>query len=89
MMESGWSNIWVIGLILVVCIIGGIITVRVLKVEEYKQKECEKSGDTAREELERSHEYEKSSLKSNVPILTWIYIIAIGLSLGAFVIYML
>ena len=88
-MENGWSNIWVMGLIVVVCIIGGIITVRVLKVEENKQKEYEDSGDTAKDELERSLEYEKSSLKSNVPILSWIYIIAIVVSLIAFVVYLI
>ena len=87
-MGNGWSNIWVFGLIIVVCIIGGIITFRVLKVEENKQKEYEKSGDTAKDELARSLEYEKSSLKSNIPLLSWIYIIAIVVSIIAFAIYM-
>lgn len=58
------------------------------KQEEKKMKQYEKEGVTVEEELRRSNEYEKSSLKSSLPVQIWIYIIAIGLSLLAFAIYL-
>lgn len=79
---------WVIGLVIVVCIIGGLITLRVLKEEENKQRQYEESGETAKGELERSLEYEEKSWSSNVPKLTWIYVVSTVLSIIALVIYM-
>lgn len=79
---------WVIGLVIVVCVIGGLITLRVLKVEENKQQKYEERGETAKGELERSLEYEEKSLHKNVPRLTWIYVVATLLSIIALVVYM-
>ncbi|AIF45477.1 hypothetical protein [Virgibacillus sp. SK37] len=59
------------------------------KQEEKKMKKYEEEGDTVEEQLKRSLEYEKSSLKSNVPIQIWIYTITILLSLIAFAIYLI
>lgn len=78
----------VIGLIAVVCIVALAITYRVLKVEEKKQKEYRKKGATFQDELERSHDYEEQSLKSNLPNLSWIYVVAAIVVVIAFVIYL-
>lgn len=82
-------NALTIGLISVVCLVAVIITYRVLKEEERKQKGYEESGQSAEEELQRSLEYEKSSWSSNIPVLTWIYVIATLLSIIALVVYMI
>lgn len=58
------------------------------KQEEKKMKKYEEEGQTVQDELKRSLEYESSSLKSNVPIQIWIYVITIILSLVAFAIYL-
>lgn len=58
-----------------------------LKQEEKKMKQYEEEGVTVEEELRRSNEYEKSSLKTSLPVQIWIYVIAIGISLIAFAIY--
>lgn len=58
------------------------------KQEEKKMKQYEEEGQTEQDELKRSLEYETSSLKSNVPIQIWIYVITILLSLIAFAIYL-
>ena len=57
--------------------------------EENKIKRYEEEGVTPQDEIKRSLDYEKSSLKSNVPIQLWIYSIAIFLSLLACVIYLI
>ncbi len=80
-MASGW----VIGIIAVLCIIALVMTYRVLKTEEKKQREYRSEGDN---ELQRSHEYEKKSLKSDLPNLTWIYIIATIIVTILFVVYL-
>ncbi|WP_405103433.1 hypothetical protein [Oceanobacillus sp. FSL H7-0719] len=79
---------WLIGLVVAACIIALAITYRVLKVEEKKQKEYKKEGAGFGDELERSHEYEEKSLKSNLPNLSWIYIVAAVIIIIAFVIYL-
>lgn len=79
---------WLIGLVVAACIIALAITYRVLKVEEKKQKEYKKEGADFGDELERSHEYEEKSLKSNLPNLSWIYIVAGVIIIIAFVIYL-
>ena len=79
---------WLIGLVVAACIIALAITYRVLKVEEKKQKEYKKEGAGFGDELERSHEYEEKSLKSNLPNLSWIYIVAGVIIIIAFVIYL-
>lgn len=81
-------NAFSVGLIIVVCLVATVITYRVLKEEERKQKAYEESSETFEDELNRSLEYEKTSWKTNIPLLTWIYIIATLASLIALVIYM-
>ncbi|MBN6205705.1 hypothetical protein JYK21_04505 [Ralstonia pickettii] len=79
---------WLIGLIVVVCLIALAITYRVLKVEEKRQKEYRREGANFGDEVERSHEYEEKSLKSNLPNLIWIYIVAAVIIFIAFAIYL-
>ncbi|TMN23394.1 hypothetical protein FH966_11220 [Lentibacillus cibarius] len=57
------------------------------KQEEKKMKKYEEEGDTVEDQLRRSHEYETSSLKSNVPLQLAIYGVTIVVSLFVFVFY--
>lgn len=66
-----------------------LITMYIFKQEDRKIKALEDAGDTVQDELRRSHEYEKGSLKTNLPIQIWIYSVAIGLSLIVFFVYIL
>lgn len=43
-----------------------------------QMKKYEEEGDTFKDELARSHEYESASLKHNIKRLSWIYV-ALGL----------
>lgn len=79
-MDTIWMFI-LIGLIIAACVVGAIITLRVSKKEERIQEKHRKEGDTAEDELERSHEYEEKSLKSNLPNLIRIYAISIAVAL--------
>ncbi|GAB3793179.1 hypothetical protein [Virgibacillus kimchii] len=74
-------------IILFAAALGG--TFYAFKQEENKMKKYEEEGDTPQNEIQRSLEYEKSSLKSNVPIQVWIYSISILLSLLAFALYLI
>lgn len=62
-------------------------TLLVFKQEEKKMKKYEEEGDTVEEQLRRSHEYESSSLKSNVPLQIGIYTLTIVISLIVFAVY--
>lgn len=64
-------------------------TLFAFKQEENKMKKYEEEGVTPEDEIKRSLEYEKTSLKSNVPTQIWIYTITILLSIVAFVIYLI
>lgn len=75
-------------LLVIIFIIAILGTFYAFKQEEKKMKQYEDEGVTVEEELRRSNEYEKSSLKSSLPVQIWIYVIAIGLSLLAFGIYL-
>lgn len=80
------------GLIIVLVIIfiaalGG--TMFAFKQEEKKIKKYEEEGDTVEDQLRRSHEYESSSLKSNIPLQLVIYTITIVGSLLVFAVYIL
>lgn len=78
------------GLIIVIAalfVIATVWTLYILKQEENKLKKYEEEGDTVENEIKRSLEYEKSSLKSNVPLQIWIYTITIVLSLIVFAFY--
>ncbi|APC48832.1 hypothetical protein [Virgibacillus halodenitrificans] len=80
------------GLLLFLFVLFGVAlwgTFYAFKQEEEKMKKYEEEGDTVEDQLKRSLEYEKSSLKSNVPIQIWIYTITILLSLIAFAIYLI
>lgn len=80
-----------IGLIisLIILFIAAICgTFYAFRQEEKKMKQYEEEGVTVEEELRRSNAYEKSSLKTSLPVQVWIYVIAIGLSLLAFAIYL-
>ena len=82
-------NLWiVIAFIAVLCVIGLIATLMVIKQEESKMKQYEEEGDTAESQLKRSLEYESKSISSNVKSLSWIYAVAIVLSFIAFGLYM-
>lgn len=59
---------------IVICIIALIGTLLVGKEISAKQKQYEVDGDSLENEIARSHDYETSSLKTNVKSLTWIYI---------------
>ncbi|WP_232231182.1 hypothetical protein [Virgibacillus sp. 6R] len=72
-------------LLLFIVALGG--TLYVFKQEEKKMKQYETEGDTAKSALQRSMEYETKSLKSNVPILIWIYSVTILIALIAFFVY--
>lgn len=65
-----------------------IATLLIFKQEENKLKQYEQLGDTVENEMNRSKEYETQSLKTNVPILSWIYGVTILLGLVALFIYM-
>ncbi|MFA1818769.1 hypothetical protein ACDX78_00980 [Virgibacillus oceani] len=75
--------------LVILFIVSLLATFYALRQEENKIKKYEEEGDTPQEEIKRSLDYEKSSLKSNIPIQIWIYTIAILLSLLAFVIYLI
>ncbi|WP_164669255.1 hypothetical protein [Virgibacillus doumboii] len=62
-------------------------TLFAFKQEEKKMKKYEEEGDTIEDQLKRSHEYESSSLKSNVPLQIAIYSVTIVLSLVVFAFY--
>ncbi|HLR62328.1 MAG TPA: hypothetical protein VK097_07790 [Lentibacillus sp.] len=72
--------------VLFIAAMGG--TFFAFKQEENKMKKYEEEGDTSEEQLRRSHEYESSSLKSNIPILLAIYGVTIAASLIVFAIYL-
>ncbi|RYG71523.1 hypothetical protein EU245_13875 [Lentibacillus lipolyticus] len=71
--------------ILFAAALGG--TFYAFKQEENKMKQYEEEGDTIEDQLRRSHEYESSSLKSNVPLQLVIYGITIAVSLIVFAFY--
>ncbi|MUV36319.1 hypothetical protein JNUCC1_00120 [Lentibacillus sp. JNUCC-1] len=75
------------GLIIFLVILFAVAVVGTLyafKQEEKKMKQYEEEGDTPEEELKRSLDYEEESLRSNIPLQIAIYIIAIVLSVVAF-----
>ncbi|QDP39028.1 hypothetical protein [Radiobacillus deserti] len=75
----------IILIILFILTLGG--TLYVVRQEDQKLKQYEREGDSAEAQLKRSREYESSSLKSNVPILTIIYGVTFLLAILAIVLY--
>ncbi|SFA85622.1 hypothetical protein SAMN04488072_102343 [Lentibacillus halodurans] len=75
-------------ILLVVLFIAALAgTLYAFKQEENKMKKYEEAGDTVEDQLRRSHEYESSSLKSNIPLQLVIYGVTITLSLVIFAFY--
>lgn len=79
------TGIWILLILLFAAALFG--TIFAFKQEEKKMKKYEEEGDTIEDELRRSHEYETSSLKSNVPLLSTIYIVTIVAAIIAFIVY--
>ncbi|RCW77172.1 hypothetical protein [Saliterribacillus persicus] len=77
----------IITLLTIISIVGLVATLLIGRQETKRIKQYEEEGDTAIDELKRSREYEKKSLKSNLPILSAIYIVFILGSIIALVIY--
>ncbi|MDY0394162.1 hypothetical protein ACFSMW_09895 [Virgibacillus halophilus] len=80
-----------IGLIvflILLLIVALCITLVFFKQIENKMQTYEKEGRTAQDELERSIAYESNSLKSNVPILTWIYSVTFIVAIIALAVYL-
>lgn len=69
----------------IVALVGTLI---VFKQEENKMKKYEEEGDSVEDQLRRSHEYESSSLKSNLPLQLIIYTVTIVISLVVFAFYL-
>jgi len=73
--------------LVVLFIVTLVATYYAFKQEEKKMKEYEEKGETPEEELKRSLEYEASSLKSNISLQVWIYIVTLILAAVLFVWY--
>jgi len=81
-------TIWLSIIMAIVTLIALIWTLYIFKQEENKMKKYETDGDTVKNEVNRSLEYETRSLKKNLPLQIWIYTITIVLSLVVFAIYL-
>lgn len=80
---------WTLIIFLVILfVIAMFFTFYAFKQEEMKMKKYEEDGDTVADELKRSHEYENTSVQNYLPIQGWIYIIAIIVTIIAFVVYL-
>ncbi|MGP4071743.1 hypothetical protein ACTWQB_04225 [Piscibacillus sp. B03] len=75
---------FIIGLLFVLTLVG---TLLIGKSENDKMKKYEQEGNTAKDELKRSWEYETSSLKKNIPSLLIIYTVVIVASFIALAFY--
>lgn len=73
---------------IITVIIALIATMYIFKQEENKAKKYETEGQTAENELKRSHEYETKSISYNLKNLSWIYVLMIVLSFIGLGIYM-
>lgn len=84
-------NWLLLSLALVIVLVALIATLSVIKEVDSKIKKYEKAGDSLKDEIRRSHEYETLSIKQNVKSLTWMYIgicvLLIAISIG-FVIFL-
>lgn len=83
------SMVMVLSIITVITVIIALIaTMYIFKQEENKAKRYEAEGQTAANELKRSHEYETKSVSYNIKNLSWIYVLMILLSFIGLAIYM-
>ncbi|HLR64068.1 MAG TPA: hypothetical protein VK075_01430 [Pseudogracilibacillus sp.] len=58
---------------LILSIIAGIITIYALKQEDRKIKQYQSEGHNPANDLKRSHDYEKESVSSVLPVQIWAY----------------
>lgn len=82
-----WLSSWMWILIIVLFILATYITYRLFVDEEKRQEVLEKEEDTPQNEIERSLEYETTSISKNVKRLSWIYAISIIAGIVIFFIY--
>lgn len=73
--------------LIILFIITMAMTFFAFKQEDMKIKKIKEEGNTIENELKRSYEYEKTSVKTYLPIQIWIYGIATLLSIVAAIIY--
>ncbi|WP_053220400.1 hypothetical protein [Virgibacillus senegalensis] len=71
----------------IVCIVALIITLLLGKSESDKAKAYEKAENRHEQELHRSIDYEKSSMKENVPLLIVIYGATFLIAIALFLIF--
>ncbi|SDL99485.1 hypothetical protein [Sediminibacillus halophilus] len=71
----------------IVCIAALIITLRLAKSESDKAKVYEKAENRHEQELGRSMDYEKRSMKENVPLLSIIYGATFLIAIALFLIF--
>lgn len=57
----------------IVCLAALVITLLIAKQETNKANQQREAGDTGHAQLERSQQYEKTSLTENLPLLFAIY----------------
>lgn len=85
------SEIWTSNIMWIILIVLGIITVyityRIFNKEEKRQERLDDEDDSAKNEMERSLEYETTSITMNLKRLVWIYAITLPLSLIIFFIF--
>lgn len=77
----------IIGVIIFIVLLTLVGTFLIGFRESKKLKIYEEVGDNASDQLNRSREYESSSLKSNVPILAFIYIVFFLIAIIGLIIY--
>lgn len=74
--------------LVVLFIITMALTLYAFRQEEMKLKQYEEEGNTVKDELKRSHEYETTSIRKYIPIQIWIYSITFIVGIVAFIIYL-
>lgn len=58
---------------IIICIAALVITLAIAKAENNKAIKYKNAGNSVSSQLQRSNEYEKKSLKENLPLLAAIY----------------
>lgn len=64
-----------VGTAIIICIAALVITLMIAKVEGNKIKRYNEEGNSGSAQFQRSEEYEKRSLKENLPLLAILYIV--------------
>ncbi|HLS61040.1 MAG TPA: hypothetical protein VK044_07920 [Virgibacillus sp.] len=81
-------SMWLIIFLIVLFIIAMALTFYAFGQEERKMKKLEDAGDTVEDELQRSHDYEATSIRTYIPIQLWIYAISIILTIIVMFLYL-